>query len=207
MFQLLITIGILIANIINYFTDRMHPNGWRVSLGMATVPAAILLLGSLVIVETPASLIERGDDENGKSTLRKIRGVDDVDKEFAEIKQAVEMAKQVKSPFRDLMKRHSRPPLICGTILQFFQQFTGINVIMFYAPVLFQTMGFGGSAALLSAVVTGTINVLSTLIAVFSVDRVGRKILLLEAVVQMLIAQVSIYLLNLTYYDLQALNY
>lgn len=94
--------------------------------------------------------------------------------------------------FRNLMKRSSRPQLICGTILQVFQQFTGINVIMFYAPVLFQTMGFGGSASLLSAVVTGLVNVASTLVAIGTVDRFGRRVLLLEAVVQMLIAQVSI---------------
>lgn len=93
--------------------------------------------------------------------------------------------------FRNLMKRSSRPQLICGTILQVFQQFTGINVIMFYAPVLFQTMGFGGSASLLSAVVTGLVNVASTLVAIGTVDRFGRRVLLLEAVVQMLIAQVS----------------
>lgn len=90
------------------------------------------------------------------------------------------------------MKRSSRPQLFCGTILQVFQQFTGINVIMFYAPVLFQTMGFGGSASLLSAVVTGLVNVISTLVAIFTVDRFGRRALLLESVVQMLIAQVSL---------------
>jgi len=62
---------------------------------------------------------------------------------------------------------------------------------MFYAPVLFQTMGFGSDASLLSAVVTGLINVVSTFIAIFTVDRCGRKILLIEAAIQMLVAQVS----------------
>ncbi|GAV74472.1 Sugar_tr domain-containing protein [Cephalotus follicularis] len=188
-FQLLITVGILLANMINYGTSRLHPYGWRISLGGAAVPAIILLIGSLVIVETPASLLERGKDKEGLITLQKIRGVDNVDKEFQELSVATELANRVKHPYRDLTKRSNRPQLVCGTILQVFQQFTGINVIMFYAPVLFQTMGFGSDASLLSSVVTGLVNVLSTLVAVFSVDIFGRRALLMEAAVQMLIAQ------------------
>lgn len=190
-FQFLITVGILCANLINYGTSRLHPNGWRVSLGGAAVPALFLLIGSIVIVETPTSLIERGKKDKGLETLKKIRGVDNVDKEFEELLHATELAKQAKHSYRNLMKRSSRPQLICGTILQVFQQFTGINVIMFYAPVLFQTMGFGGDASLLSAVVTGLVNVLSTLVAIFTVDKIGRKKLLVQAAIQMLIAQVS----------------
>lgn len=191
-FQFLITVGILCANLINYGTSRMHPYGWRVSLGGAAVPAIILLIGSLMIVETPTSLIERGKRDEGLRTLKKIRGVDNVEKELEELLNSTAMAKQVKHPYRNLMKRSSRPLLICGTIFQVFQQLTGINVIMFYAPVLFQTMGFGSNAALLSAVVTGLVNVLCTLVAVFTVDKFGRRKLLIEAAIQMLIAQVNI---------------
>lgn len=190
-FQLLITVGILLANIINYFTSKIHPNGWRVSLGCAGIPAAILLFGSLIIVETPTSLIERGKKEDGVRTLKKIRGVEDVEEEFQAILYATEVAKKVKHPYKELTtKRRNLPPLICGTILQVFQQFTGINVIMFYAPVLFQTMGFGGDASLLSAVVTGLVNAASTVVAIVTVDRIGRKVLLLEAAAQMLVSQV-----------------
>jgi MFS family permease len=184
-------VGILCANVINYGTSRMHPYGWRVSLGGAAVPAIILIIGSLIIVETPTSLIERGKKDEGLRTLKKIRGVDNVEKEFEELLHATELAKQAKNSFRNLMKRSSRPQLVCGTIFQVFQQLTGINVIMFYAPVLFQTMGFGGNASLLSAVVTGLVNVVSTLVAIFTVDKFGRKKLLIEGAVQMLIAQVS----------------
>lgn len=75
---------------------------------------------------------------------------------------------------------------------QIFQQFTGINAIMFYAPVLFDTLGFGSDASLYSAVITGAVNVLSTLVSVYSVDKVGRRLLLLEAGVQMFFSQVVI---------------
>lgn len=74
-------------------------------------------------------------------------------------------------------------------IEQVFQQFTGINAIMFYAPVLFSTLGFKNDASLWSAVITGGVNVLSTLVAVFYVDKFGRRMLLLQACVQMLISQ------------------
>ncbi|XP_050236225.1 sugar transport protein 8-like [Mercurialis annua] len=188
-FQLLITIGIVIANVINYFTSKIHPNGWRYSLGGAAVPAIILLLGSLAISETPTSLIERGKKEKAKSVLKRIRGVENVDREYEEICNAIELSKQVKNPWTKLMSRSSRPQVICGTILQIFQQFTGINVVMFYAPVLFQTMGLGSDASLMSAVVTDSVNVLSTLVAVFCVDKVGRRFLLIQAAFQMFVAQ------------------
>ncbi|XP_022732468.1 sugar transport protein 2-like [Durio zibethinus] len=188
-FQLLITVGILVANLVNYFTANIKKYGWRLSLGGAAVPAVILLAGSLIIVETPASLIERGKKEEGLKTLKKIRGVDNVEKEFEEIIRATEFANRIKHPYREVLKRPTIPPLICGTIIHIFQQFTGINVVMFYAPVLFQTMGFGSDASLLSAVITGTVNSLSTLIAIFSVDKAGRKKLLIYGALIMVAAQ------------------
>ncbi|XP_039000224.1 sugar transport protein 8-like isoform X2 [Hibiscus syriacus] len=191
-FQLFITIGILVANLINYFTSNVHPHGWRISLGIAGVPALMLCLGSILICETPTSLIERNKIEEGRKVLRKIRGVENIDDEFDSIVHACEMARQVKDPFRKLMKPVSRPPLIIAICLQVFQQFTGINAIMFYAPVLFQTVGFGNDAALLSSVITGLVNVFSTVVSVYLVDRAGRRFLLLEACVQMLISHVII---------------
>ncbi|CAG7882113.1 hypothetical protein HID58_011010 [Brassica napus] len=191
-FQLMVTIGILIANLVNYFTATVHPNGWRFALGGAAIPAVILLLGSLIICETPTSLIERNKNEEGRETLRKIRGVEDINDEYESIVHACEIASQVKDPYRKLLKPASRPPLIIGMLLQLFQQFSGINAIMFYAPVLFQTVGFGNNAALLSAVITGSINVLSTFVGIYLVDRTGRRFLLLQSSVHMLISQLII---------------
>ncbi|XP_030470499.1 sugar transport protein 8-like [Syzygium oleosum] len=196
-FQLFITIGILAAGIINYFTSKVHPHGWRISLGLAIVPAVILLIGSFAICETPTSLIERKNLDEGKATLKKIRGTEDVIPEFESIVAASEMARQVKNPFSKLMKPSSRPPLIIAILLQVFQQFTGINAIMFYAPVLFQTVGFGSNASLLSTVITGLVNVFSTLVSIYTVDWAGRRILLLEACVQMFLTQTVVGLILL----------
>lgn len=196
MFQLLITVGILVANLVNYATSH-HPHGWRYSLGGAGVPAIFLLVGSIGIVETPTSLIQRGKKERAMKTLKKIRGKDiDVDKEYLSIVAATETAQKFKHPFKNLVKS-CMPQLICGSIIQMFQQLTGINVIMFYAPVLFQTMGFKNDASLLSSVITGTINVASTVVALLFVDKWGRRALLVESVIQMLICQV--FISNLIY--------
>ncbi|XP_031504379.1 sugar transport protein MST4-like [Nymphaea colorata] len=192
LFQLLITVGILVANLVNYWTSGIHPSGWRISLGLAGVPAILLCVGSLFIAETPTSLIQRGHLEEGKATLRKIRGTPNVDAEYNEICRACEAANLVKHPFRKLANRRNRPPLVIAIVLQVFQQFTGINAIMFYAPVLFQTIGFKNDASLLSSVITGLVNVLCTMVSVLYVDKVGRRVLLLEAAVQMLISQVGI---------------
>ncbi|CAI9118516.1 OLC1v1020098C1 [Oldenlandia corymbosa var. corymbosa] len=193
LFQLMVTIGILFANLVNYGTDKMHgENGWRVSLGLAGIPAGLLTVGALFVTDTPNSLIERGRLEEGKAVLRRIRGIDNVEPEFEELVEASRIAKQVKHPFRNLLMRRNRPQLVIAVALQIFQQFTGINAIMFYAPVLFNTVGFGGNASLYSAVIIGAVNVLSTLVSIYSVDKVGRRMLLLEAGVQMFLSQLVI---------------
>ncbi|CAK9186386.1 unnamed protein product [Ilex paraguariensis] len=193
LFQLNVTLGILFANLVNYGTSKIKGGwGWRLSLGLAGIPAGLLTLGALFVVETPNSLIERGHLEKGKAVLRRIRGTDKIEPEYLELVEASRIAKAVKHPFRNLLMRRNRPQLIIAVALQIFQQFTGINAIMFYAPVLFDTVGFGSDAALYSAVITGAVNVVSTLVSIYSVDKVGRRILLLEAGVQMFISQVVI---------------
>ncbi|XP_020246666.1 sugar transport protein 13 [Asparagus officinalis] len=192
LFQLNVTIGILFANLINYGTAKLHPWGWRLSLALAGIPAILLTVGSLLVTDTPNSLIERGHLDEGKAVLKKIRGTNNVDAEFNEIVEASQIAQQVKHPFRNLLKRRNRPQLVIAVMLQIFQQFTGINAIMFYAPVLFNTLGFKSDASLYSAVITGAVNVVSTVVSIYSVDKVGRRVLLLEAGVQMFLSQVII---------------
>ncbi|KAJ6719200.1 SOLUTE CARRIER FAMILY 2 FACILITATED GLUCOSE TRANSPORTER [Salix purpurea] len=193
LFQLNVTIGILFANLVNYGTAKIKGGwGWRLSLGLAGFPAILLTAGALLVLETPNSLIERDRLDEGKTVLRKIRGTDNIEPEFLEIVEASRMSKEVKHPFRNLLKRRNWPQLAITVAMQIFQQFTGINAIMFYAPVLFDTVGFGSDASLYSAVIIGAVNVVSTGVSIYSVDKVGRRMLLLEAGVQMFFAQVVI---------------
>ncbi|RZS24686.1 hypothetical protein BHM03_00057785 [Ensete ventricosum] len=164
----------------------------RILLGCGVGFANQVRPSPLLVVDTPNSLIERGRLEEGKAVLKKIRGTENVEPEYNEILEASRISHQVKHPFRNLLQRRNRPQLIIAILLQIFQQFTGINAIMFYAPVLFNTLGFKSSAALYSAVITGAVNVLSTVVSIYSVDKVGRRVLLLEAGVQMFLSQVVI---------------
>ncbi|KAI5656948.1 hypothetical protein M9H77_25741 [Catharanthus roseus] len=192
-FQLSITIGILVANVLNYFFAKIKGGwGWRLSLGGAMVPALIITVGSLVLPETPNSMIERQQFEAAKTRLLRIRGVSDVDEEFKDLVAASEASRKVEHPWRNLLQRKYRPHLTMAILIPFFQQLTGINVIMFYAPVLFKTIGFGGNASLMSAVITGLVNVIATLVSIYGVDKWGRRFLFLEGGIQMIICQIVV---------------
>ncbi|GAB4843415.1 Sugar transport protein mst4 [Ancistrocladus abbreviatus] len=193
LFQLNVTIGILFAELVNYGTNNIKVGwGWRLSLGLAGIPAFLFFFGALLVVDTPNSLIERECLDEGKAILRKIRGTDNIEPEFLELVKASRIAKEVKHPFKNLLRRRNRPQLLIAIALQIFQQFTGISAIVFYIPVLFNTLGFGGNASLYSAVIIGAINVLSTIVSIYSVDKLGRRILLIEAGIQMFFSQVVI---------------
>jgi MFS family permease len=189
-FQMMITIGILGANLINYWTANLE-SGWRISLGIGAVPAIMLCIGSFFLGDTPNSMIERGQKEEAKKMLQKIRGIDNVDEEFQDLVDASEEARKVEHPWKNITQPRYKPQLTFCTLIPFFQQLTGINVIMFYAPVLFKTLGFGSDASLMSAVITGGVNVVATFVSIFTVDKFGRRILFLEGGVQMFICQVK----------------
>lgn len=190
-FQLMITIGIFAANLINYGTASIKGGwGWRVSLGLAAVPAVIMTVGALVLPDTPNSIMERGRAEEAKAMLRKIRGTDDVAAEFDDPVAASEEAKSIQHPWSNILQRKYRPQLTMAVLIPFFQQVTGINVIMFYAPVLFKTIGFGSEASLASAVISGVVNLFATFVSIATVDKFGRRILFLEGGVQMFLSQV-----------------
>ncbi|KAG0497523.1 hypothetical protein HPP92_002214 [Vanilla planifolia] len=191
--QLMITIGILAANCINYFTAKVKSGqGWRISLGLAIIPAAIITVGAIVLPETPNSLVERGKEDKARAMLRRIRGVPDVEEELADLVAASRTSQAVHHPWRNILKRKYRPQLMMGILLPFFQQITGINVVMFYAPELFKIVGFGDDASLMSSVITGAINVLATFVSIASVDRLGRRFLLLQGGIQMFISQIAV---------------
>ena len=154
------------------------------------VPALIITVGSLILPETPNSMIERGQTNEAKARLIRIRGTDNVDEEFNDLVAASEASKMVEHPWRNILQRKYRPQLTMAIAIPFFQQFTGINVIMFYAPVLFQTIGFKSNASLMSAVITGIVNVVATMVSIYGVDKWDRRALFLEGGVQMLICQV-----------------
>lgn len=193
-FQFCVGLGVLVANLINYGAEKIKGGwGWRISLAMAAAPATILTLGALFLPETPNSLIQHGKDhEKAMRMLQRVRGMTDVKAELADLVRASEISKTVKHPFKNLAQRKYRPQLVMSIALPFFQQVTGINVISFYAPVLFRTIGLGESASLMSAVVIGVVGTGWTFLSLLIVDKLGRKSLFKTGGIQMFVSQMMI---------------
>ncbi|KAJ0968292.1 hypothetical protein J5N97_025209 [Dioscorea zingiberensis] len=191
-FEVCVGLGVLFANLINYATQKISSGwGWRLSLALAVVPATPLTLGAMFLPETPNSIIQRnGDIQHARKVLQRIRGIDNVD---AELNDIIFVCNNVsKRDYKQIMQRKYRPQLVMAFLIPFFQQVTGINVVTFYVPLLFRTIGLGESASLMSTVVTGVVGTGSIIVAMVLVDRLGRRELFLIGGVQMLVSQVVI---------------
>ncbi|XP_050383606.1 sugar transport protein 10-like [Argentina anserina] len=193
-FQMNVTIGILLANYVNYWTADIKGGwGWRVSFGASAIPALILGVGSFFLPNTPCSMLERGEFDNAKDLLQKLRGdSNNVYQEFHDLLYASEVAKKVEHPWKDIVKPRYRPHLVMCIVIPFFQQFSGINAIMFYAPLLFRSLGFGEKAMVASSAITGVVNVVSTCISIALVDTSGRRPFFIQGGIQMSICQIAI---------------
>ncbi|XP_047171525.1 sugar transport protein 1-like [Vigna umbellata] len=194
MFQLLITIGIFSANFINYIVAKKEKGeAWRNSLRFEIFPA-IYLLCTICLPESPNYFIERGLHEEAKRELIEIRRTTYVEEEFNNLVAANECSREMKNPWISLLKRQYRPQLTFAIIIPLFQQLTGINVIILYAPILFKTIGFGAHASLMYTMIIGGCNVIATLVSIFTVNKFGRRTLFLEGGIQMFICQVTYFL-------------
>ncbi|KAL4654275.1 hypothetical protein ACB092_01G366500 [Castanea dentata] len=189
--QVATTLGIFIANMINFGTQKLNW-GWRLSLGLAAVPALLMTVGGILLPETPNSLIEQGKKEKGREILAKLRGTKNVDAEFEDMVGASELSNLIKNPFRNILEKRNRPELVMAICMPMFQILTGVNSILFYAPVLFQSMGFGGNASLYSSALTGAVLASSTFISIATVDKLGRRALLISGGIQMITCQVIV---------------
>jgi MFS transporter, SP family, galactose:H+ symporter len=185
LFQLAVTVGIVVAYLTDYaFADI---EGWRWMLGLAVVPAVVFGTGMFFLPETPRWLIRGGHHEVAHRVLVRIRELADVTVEIEEIKAS--LAQQSESGhWTDLLSRRVRPALVVGLGLAIFQQVTGMNTVIYYAPRILQTAGFNSvSGAILATVGVGTVNVAMTILAMSLVDRAGRRPLLLAGIAGMII--------------------
>jgi len=185
LFQLAVTVGIVVAYLTDYAFAGIE--GWRWMLGLAVVPALVFGAGMFFLPETPRWLIRGGHYEVAHRVLLRIRNVADVSVEIEEIKMS--LAQQAESGhWTDLLRRQVRPALVVGLGLAIFQQVTGINTVIYYAPKILQAAGFNSaSGAILATVGVGVVNVAMTIIAMFLVDRAGRRPLLLVGIAGMIV--------------------
>src|SRR6266478_3900171 len=185
LFQLAVTVGIVVAYLTDYAFAGVE--GWRWMLGLAVVPAIVFGAGMLFLPETPRWLISGGQHEVAHGVLVRIRGLADVKVEIEEIKAS--LAQQTESGrWADLFGRRVRPALVVGIGLAIFQQITGINTVIYYAPKILQAAGFNSaSGAILATAGVGVVNVGLTVVAMFLVDRAGRRPLLLAGITGMIV--------------------
>jgi SP family galactose:H+ symporter-like MFS transporter len=186
LFQLAVTIGIVVAYLTDYAFAGVE-DGWRWMLGLAVAPALVFGTGMFFLPETPRWLIRGGHHEVAHRVLVRIRERADVTVEIEEIKAS--LAQQAESGhWTDLLRRQVRPALVVGLGLAIFQQVTGINTVIYYAPKILQTAGFNSaSGAILATVGVGIVNVAMTVLAMFLVDRAGRRPLLLVGIAGMIV--------------------
>jgi sugar porter (SP) family MFS transporter len=174
--QLAVTSGILVSYLIDYGLSSTA--NWRLMFGLAAIPAVALFTGMLFQQESPHWLIRQGRIDEARAVLQRVRDPGDIEAEISEITAVSEVSGR-QAGVRELLSPSVRPLLFVGVLLAVFQQITGINTVIYYAPSLLQGAGFGNSAALLANVVNGAVNVGMTIVAVRLLDRVGRRPLLL----------------------------
>lgn len=181
--QLMITVGILLAFIVNALLANSE--AWRWMLGLAVVPSLILLVGMYFMPETPRWLVSRGREDEARDVLMRSRSEQEAENEIREIK---EVEREEEGGLQELLAPWVRPALIVAIGLAVFQQIIGINTIIYYAPTTLKNVGYGDAAAIYANLIIGAINVVMTLIAIRFIDRVGRKPLLLGGLVGMVIS-------------------
>jgi sugar porter (SP) family MFS transporter len=183
LFQLAITVGILLAYLVDYGFARMQ--GWRWMFGLAVAPAAIFALGMFYLPESPRWLVRRGRRDSARAILSRVRDSSDVEAELQEIERSFQ-ASQEHGNWRDLLSPALRPALIVGIGLAVFQQVTGINTVIYYAPRIIQSAGISSaSGAILTTAGIGMVNVLMTIVSMWLIDRIGRRPLLLTGIAGM----------------------
>ena len=155
-------------------------------LGLAAVPAAILFVGMYLVPETPRWLVKNDFMDQARAVLRRSRGRQDVEEDVEEIRQVEE--EESETGARELLSPWVRPMLIVGIGLAVLQQFVGINTIIYYAPTIINSTGVGVSTSILATVGVGIVNVLFTFVAIWLIDKLGRKKLLLFGLTGMTIA-------------------
>jgi sugar porter (SP) family MFS transporter len=191
-----IVIGIFMAFVSNYLlayiaggvTNELwlSVSAWRWMYGVEAVPALLYGIGALLIPESPRFLVQQGRDEEAAIVLERV-GEPDVPMRLREIRRTVDS--DHKPRLSDLLGPNGLPQriVVVGMLLSAFQQFVGINVIFYYGAVLWSAVGLSEQNSLLINIITGTVNVGSTVVAIMFVDRVGRRPLLLAGSVGMAI--------------------
>jgi sugar porter (SP) family MFS transporter len=190
----MITIGILASYFSNLaLADESNPFSWRWMFYVGVFPAIILFIGMLFLPETPRFLIAKGKEEKGRKILAKVEDPALVDVAIKKIKDDIEKDRKNSVNWTEIFKPWLRTALFIAIGIMFIQQFVGINTIIYYAPTVFIIAGFGGPKAAIAATVSvGVVNVLSTVLSMFLIDKIGRRKLYFIGLSGMAVALVAL---------------
>lgn len=175
--QLAIVVGILVAFFSNYLLIGTGENNWRYMLLVMAAPAVLLFFSLFLVPESPRWLVARNRNQEAFKVLEKTAGKELAEAELSEIQQTLKNTEE--STFSDLLAPKIKPLLLIGIILAIFQQITGINTIMYYAPKIFANVGQSNDSALMQTILIGGTNLVFTLVAMVLIDRFGRKLLII----------------------------
>jgi len=173
--QFAIIFGMLVVYFVNYFIalsgdeEWNEDLGWRWMFASELVPAFLFLILLFFVPESPRWLVIRHREEKARSVLARLRQATEVDQEMTDIRQSLSGGRSAG------LFSFGVTVIIIGVLLSVFQQFVGINVVLYYAPEIFKNMGSGTNTALLQTVIVGFINLTFTVVAIVTVDRFGRK--------------------------------
>lgn len=194
--QFAIIFGMLVVYFVNYFIARqgdeiwLNEIGWRWMFASETIPASIFLFLLIFVPETPRFLVMKNQTEKAMKVLHKLTGAVQAQVVLDEIQESL---KQKSLPWLS----YGGMIIIIGILISVFQQFVGINVVLYYAPEIFRNMGSATDTSLLQTIIVGAVNLTFTIIAILTVDRFGRKPLMIIGALGMAL---SMFALGLTFY-------
>ncbi len=189
--QLMITIGILVSYMIDdLFAASQHT--WRAMFAVGIIPSMILGVGLIFLPASPRWLMARKREDEARDVLKRLVPASDIEGQIDEMRTFI-AGEAVSGGWRDLGQPWVKPAFFMGIAIMFFQQATGINTIIYYAPTIFQMAGFGSeTAAITATVAVGAINVAMTILSLFLIDRLGRRPLLLIGLAGMVVSLVVV---------------
>ncbi len=176
--QLTIVLGISMAYFSNYFLLALGENAWRWMFAAEAVPSIFFFFALFIVPESPRWLVAKNQSERAHSVLNRVGGTEFANFELGEIKESL-TGDEKRGTLKDVFKKKYKLILFFGIFLAVFQQWSGINVIFFYAPDIFAKANLGVDAALFQTTLVGVMNIVFTILAMRVIDKMGRKKLML----------------------------